>query len=210
METLSGLLASHLIPFQSQISYLMTSNPPPITHMNSQKLIPYSYPMPTLALLNGHAFAGGLMTAMHHDYRIANPSKGYLCLNELDFGAPLKPPMSSIFREKLPAATYRKVVLEAHRFAGPEALASGLVDGLGALDEAIKFATDRKLVEKGKTGVYGVMKWEMYRESVQLLSQEGWDAEEERIRGFMEEEEKRREDGEKVAGEWKEGGKAKL
>ena len=33
--------------------------------------------MPTIALLNGHAFAGGLMLAMHHDYRIMNPSKGF-------------------------------------------------------------------------------------------------------------------------------------
>ena len=45
-----------------------------------------TYPMPTLALMNGHAFAGGLMTAMFHDYRIMNPHKGYVCLNELDFG----------------------------------------------------------------------------------------------------------------------------
>lgn len=29
-----------------------------------------TYPMPTIALINGHAFAGGLMTAMMHDYRI--------------------------------------------------------------------------------------------------------------------------------------------
>jgi enoyl-CoA hydratase/carnithine racemase len=44
-----------------------------------------TYPMPTVALLNGHAFAGGLMTAMMHDYRIMNPHKGFVCLNELDF-----------------------------------------------------------------------------------------------------------------------------
>ena len=31
-----------------------------------------------------------LMMAMAHDYRIMNPHKGFLCLNELDFGAGLK------------------------------------------------------------------------------------------------------------------------
>lgn len=40
-----------------------------------------TYPMPTVALLNGHAFAGGLIVAMHHDYRIMNPSKGYCCMS---------------------------------------------------------------------------------------------------------------------------------
>ena len=52
----------------------------------------HRYPMPTIALINGHAFAGGLMLAMFHDYRVMNPHRGYLCLNELDFGAPLRPP----------------------------------------------------------------------------------------------------------------------
>lgn len=49
-----------------------------------------TFPMPTVALMNGHAFAGGLMLAMYHDYRVFNPSRGFLCLNELDFGYPLK------------------------------------------------------------------------------------------------------------------------
>ena len=72
--------------------------------------------MPTVALLNGHAFAGGFMVAMMHDYRIMNPHKGYLCLNELELGVGLRPPMLSIFREKISAATLRKIILEAYRF----------------------------------------------------------------------------------------------
>ena len=75
-----------------------------------------TYPMPTVALVNGHAFAGALMTAMMHDYRIMNPSRGYLCLNEVELGVPLRPPMSSIFRQKTSPTTYRKLVLEAARF----------------------------------------------------------------------------------------------
>src|SRR5271168_965770 len=94
--------------------------------------------MPTIALVNGHAFAGGLMLAMFHDYRIVNPSRGFLCLNELEFGAPLKPAMSSIFRQKIPyPATYRSLVLEAKRFSGNEALEGGIVDGLGAIEEVL-------------------------------------------------------------------------
>ncbi|KAI9875060.1 MAG: hypothetical protein M1830_008978 [Pleopsidium flavum] len=130
----------------------------------------YSYPMPTLALINGHAFAAGLMTAMMHDYRLFNPHRGYLCLNELDFGAPLKPPMASIFRQKLPSpATYRTLVLESKRFNALEALKEGIVDGLGGLEEALAFAEEMKLVEKGGSGVYGRLKAEMWKETVRLL-----------------------------------------
>ena len=75
-----------------------------------------TFPMPTIALINGHAFAGALMLAMHHDYRIMNPHKGYLCLNEVELGVPLRPPMSSVFRQKVSPQTYRKLVLEAYRY----------------------------------------------------------------------------------------------
>src|SRR4051812_17623026 len=102
--------------------------------------------MPTVALINGHAFAGGFILAMCHDYRIMNLKKGFLCMNELDFGAPLPPPMSSIFRNKLATPNlYRSVMLESHRFPGPEALKEGIVDGLGGLKEVLDLAKEKKL-----------------------------------------------------------------
>ncbi|KAK4451807.1 ClpP/crotonase-like domain-containing protein [Podospora aff. communis PSN243] len=159
-----------------------------------------TYPMPTIAVLNGHAFAGGLMLAMHHDYRIMNPAKGFACINELDFGVPLKPAMSSIFRIKTVPETYRKLVLEAHRFDGKAALAAGFVDGLGGVEEAVKFVEERKLTEKGKTGIYGLMKAEMYRESVDFLSEKGHYREEERVLGMLDADAERKEEGAKRIG----------
>lgn len=122
-------------------------------------------------MINGHAFAGGLMLAMHHDYRIFHPTRGFLCLNELEFGVALMPPMSSIFRQKLPhPATYRDMVLEARRYGGQEALQQGIVDALGGPVETFAFIAQRDLVNKGAAGpVYGSMKAEMWRESVDLL-----------------------------------------
>ena len=76
----------------------------------------FSYPMPTIALLNGHAFAGALMLAMMHDYRIMNPDRGYVCLNEVELGVPLRRPMSSVFRQKVSPTVYRTLVLEGKRF----------------------------------------------------------------------------------------------
>lgn len=129
-----------------------------------------TYPMPTIALVNGHAFAGGLMTAMYHDYRFMNPAKGFACLNEVLFGAPLATAMMSIFRQKLPSPqTFRTVVLEGKRIAGPEALQVGLVDGLGGLEEVLKFVAERKLTAMGDSGVYAQLKAEMWRESLAYL-----------------------------------------
>ncbi|KAH6851278.1 ClpP/crotonase-like domain-containing protein [Chaetomium sp. MPI-CAGE-AT-0009] len=169
-----------------------------------------TYPMPTIALLPGHAFAGGLMLAMHHDYRIMSPARGFACVNELDFGVPLKAAMSSIFRLKLPPTTYRDLVLEAKRFGGPAAVEAGLVDAVGGLETALGMVRERGLERKAGTGIYGLMKAEMYRESVALLGREGWEAGEERDRALGESEERRREEGERRVGVLKAGMKAKL
>ncbi|KAI1458919.1 enoyl-CoA hydratase/isomerase family protein [Annulohypoxylon moriforme] len=135
-----------------------------------------TYPMPTVALINGHGFAGGFMLAMHHDYRVFTSTKGYLCVNELEFGAPLPPPMSSIFRIKTAPRVYRDMVLEARRFDAKSALEAGIVDAVGELDVALKLIKERALLKKGTTGAYSLLKTEMYRESVALLDARGKDA----------------------------------
>ena len=142
-----------------------------------------TYPMPTIALINGHAFAAGFMIAMMHDYRIMNPHKGYLCLNELDIGAALKAPMASIFRQKVPRAdTFRTMILESKRFNALEAIKEGIVDGVGSWDNTVAFVHEMKLLGRAETGVYGMLKEEMWRETVGYLERgtETEDAEVER------------------------------
>lgn len=129
-----------------------------------------TYPMPTVALINGHNFAGGLMVAMYHDYRIMNPSKGFLCLNEVLFGAVMDSAMVSIFRQKIPKPiTFRILVLEGKRFGGQQALDEGIVDDLGGLEAVLRLVDTRELITKGDAGVYGGLKEEMYRESYNFL-----------------------------------------
>ncbi|CAG8048389.1 unnamed protein product [Penicillium salamii] len=130
---------------------------------------PFRYPMPTVCLLNGHAFAGGFMLAMYHDYRIMNPDRGFVCVNELEFGVPLQTPMMAIFREKLTPITFRNVVLEAHRFGGRNALQAGIVDAVGGIEETLALIQERKLQTKAATGIYGTMKEEMYARTLNGL-----------------------------------------
>jgi enoyl-CoA hydratase/carnithine racemase len=130
--------------------------------------------MPTIALINGHCFAAGIMTAMMHDYRVMNPHKGFIATNELDFGAPMRPAMLGIFRMKLPRPdTLRTMILEAKRFPALEALKEGLVDMLGGAEEVLALIKEKKLVGRADTGVYGVLKEEMWRETVQMLDDVG-------------------------------------
>ncbi|KAI1365833.1 putative carnitinyl-CoA dehydratase [Xylaria arbuscula] len=170
-----------------------------------------TYPMPTVAMINGHAFAGGIFMAMHHDYRVfTGRGRGFACVNELEFGAPLPPALSSIFRIKTSPLVYRSVVLEAKRFDAKAALEAGIVDAVGELDAVLKLIKDRDLVAKGSKGSYGLLKEEMYRESIGTLSIKGpggpYPAE------LREISKKRRAEGKKWLKEWRvsQGQKAKL
>ena len=106
------------------------------------------------------------MTAMAHDYRIMNPHRGFVCLNELDFGAMLRGPMASLFRVKIGMTTFRNMVMESRRYPALEALKEGLLDGVGGVDEALAFIEEMKLVQKAQSTSYGKLKEELYREIV--------------------------------------------
>ncbi|KAK9387867.1 ClpP/crotonase-like domain-containing protein [Lipomyces mesembrius] len=124
------------------------------------------YPTPCIAMINGHAFAGGFMLSMCHDYRIMNPSKGFLCLNELEFGAPLTSPMSAIFRFKLTPAVYQKSVLEAARFTADAAIALSIIDAKGSLADVDEFIKARNIGIFATSPAYGQLKSEMWREII--------------------------------------------
>lgn len=169
-----------------------------------------TYPIPTVSLVNGHAFAAGLMLALCTDYRLMCPSKGFLSLPEILFSATLKPQMVALFRAKLPnfPRTYRALALEARRIGAEEALDEGIIDGFGcSVEEAIKFANERNLGKLGRNGdgVWGLLKVEMYKDALDSLDERNFEREEARDRMWAEQEGDRQDMGVEEAGE-----KAKL
>lgn len=122
------------------------------------------FPWPTIAVINGHCFAAGFMLATAMDYRVMNPDKGFLCLNELQFGAPFLAPMLSIFKLKYGAQTTLKIALTAHRFPGKEALQNGLVDALGGMPEGEAIA--KKVAPFAKSPSYSTIRVQLLREVV--------------------------------------------
>lgn len=166
--------------------------------------------MPTIALLNGHAFAGGFMLASQHDYRIMNATRGYICLNEVDFGAVIESTLLATIRAKF-APVLRPLVLEGRRFGGPAALEAGLVDGLGGLAEAVALVQERKLVEKAQSGVFGQLREVMWKEAVEELGMGGHERGVAWRQGVDEVDRIRRHEGLARIAAWeKQGGKARL
>jgi ClpP class serine protease len=103
------------------------------------------------------------------------------------------------------------MVLEAKRYSGKEALENSIVDWLGGIEEVLKIVAERKLNEKAKTGVYGKLKMEMWRETLSYLGQEGYEREENRTEVEWEKDEENKAEGERRVQEWKRNAtKAKL
>jgi enoyl-CoA hydratase len=50
----------------------------------------FAYPRPTAGAINGHAYAGGLITALGCDYRIASEGALQFSLNEVPIGIPCR------------------------------------------------------------------------------------------------------------------------
>lgn len=121
---------------------------------------------PTIALINGHVFGGACLLTLAHDYRIMNSERGYWQMPPVNAGLH-HPGMGTLIRAKVPNAAWRKVLLEAHRYKGPEACKDGIVDVVATpetmFDVALEMA--EKWKAKAKMGVYGVLRNELVGEA---------------------------------------------
>ncbi|ELT92626.1 hypothetical protein CAPTEDRAFT_226218 [Capitella teleta] len=86
-----------------------------------------TFPLLTIAAINGHAFAGGAFLAMSHDYQVMNTCRGWWCLNEVLIGIPFNYFFRELAKAKLPTPAYHQATVLGRRFTGGEALQAGIV-----------------------------------------------------------------------------------
>jgi Delta3-Delta2-enoyl-CoA isomerase len=123
-----------------------------------------SFPAVTVAAVNGHAFGGGALLAVAHDFAVMRADRGYWCMPEADLGLALSAEYAGLLRAKLPARALQEAVVTGRRYGGPDALAAGLVHQVASEDEvlsqAIKLAADlagkdRRTLAEHKRLLYG-------------------------------------------------------
>jgi enoyl-CoA hydratase/carnithine racemase len=128
------------------------------------------FPYPTIALITGHVFGGSCLLALSHDYRIMNSHRGFFCMPPVNLGLHFDG-IGALPRLKLAPQVARKVLLEAHRFTGEEALRDGIVDAVAGpgMEEMVQKAVECAEMWKGKArmGVYGVLRGELYGDAVE-------------------------------------------
>jgi enoyl-CoA hydratase/carnithine racemase len=91
-----------------------------------------SLPLPTVAALNGHAFAGGGMLALSHDFAVMRTGRGYFCFPEVDLGMTFTPGMNALIQARLSKATAHEAMVTGRRYTAEEALSAGIVARIAA------------------------------------------------------------------------------
>lgn len=131
-------------------------------------------PVPTVAAVNGHAFGAGAMLAMAHDSRIMRADRGYFCFPEVDIQIPFTPGMAALIQSKLTPRAAIDSMTTGRRFAGPEALATGLVDATADEAELLSASIAHIAPLSGKpANTLGAIKSTMYATALAHLTREG-------------------------------------
>jgi len=130
---------------------------------------------PTVAAINGHAIAAGIMIAMCHDFRVQRNDLGTICLNEINMGKPIARGMLTLIKEKVPHQTMKMLAMFGHKFTPEESLRGNLVDKLVPKDKLIEEAVNilEPLVEKSSAREsFSQIKSELNKASIEAALQQ--------------------------------------
>jgi enoyl-CoA hydratase len=124
----------------------------------------YGLPIPTIAAVNGHAIAGGVILTLCCDYRIGAEGDYKLGLAEARVGVPFPVAAMAIVQSELSHPVARTMVLTARNSSPQEAVAMGVLDELQApellLPRAIEVAQEMAALPHT---IYGRIKRELRR-----------------------------------------------
>ncbi|ETI20809.1 hypothetical protein G647_07151 [Cladophialophora carrionii CBS 160.54] len=125
------------------------------------------FPFPTIALITGHVFGGACLLTLAHDYRVMNSRRGFWQMPPVNIGLH-HDGMGSLLRLKIASSQVRrKILLEAHKYTAKTALEDGIVDYAAEPGEMFEaaLALAEKWKAKARTGVYGLLRDELFGEA---------------------------------------------
>ena len=67
--------------------------------------------MPSMAVINGHAYGGGFVLSLAHDFRIMKSTRSKVCLSEINLGFDLGHVHMGVCADSLTAKAFRELVL---------------------------------------------------------------------------------------------------
>jgi enoyl-CoA hydratase/carnithine racemase len=140
-----------------------------------------TFPILTIAALNGHTFAGGAVFSMMHDYRVMSTERGWWCLNEVKINLRFSPWMINVIKLRLtsPRALTDAVVL-GKRCTAKDSLDLGIVHLTSSMNDLLKTAQSlaqqvlppNEIIDRGSLAN---MKQDLYRDILNQLAENDFD-----------------------------------
>jgi enoyl-CoA hydratase/carnithine racemase len=128
-----------------------------------------TYPLITIALLNGHVFGGGAVLSCCFDFRFMRSDRGFFCIPAVDRDFPILPGTGALLGSVLPAHVVWEIVLTGRRFTGHQSAENHIVAGAYHHEEleekTLKFASG---LNKGRQ-IVGSMKGVLNHRVVELM-----------------------------------------
>lgn len=97
-----------------------------------------TFPLVTVAAINGHAFAGGFILALACDFRVMTSGRGLMCMNEVGrylnwliqvtFSSPMPNSFVPLLAQRIPNPQHFRDTMLARRWTQKEGLAMGILD----------------------------------------------------------------------------------
>jgi enoyl-CoA hydratase/carnithine racemase len=144
-----------------------------ITNVHNTFLRVLTFPMITVAAINGHAFAAGGMLTLAHDYRVMRADRGFFCMPEVDIKIPFTKSMDILIRARLPKMVAHEVMCTGKRYGGMEAAQRQIVDHAVSEQEVLPRAIEiaKSFAEKDRNTLTAI-KRQMYADVIEVFQKD--------------------------------------
>lgn len=93
-----------------------------------------TFPAPTIAAVNGHAFGAGAFAVIAHDHAVMREDRGFVCWPEVHLGMTFSPGLLAMIEGLLSVSTGWEAIVSGRRYGGGDAVTAGIVDRAVPLD----------------------------------------------------------------------------
>jgi len=99
-----------------------------------------TFPAPTAAAVNGHAFGAGAFLVAVHDQAVMRTDRGFICWPEVHLGMPFTRGLTAVLRDTLPVTTAHEAMITGRRYGAADAVEAGIVGAAASPDELVDAA----------------------------------------------------------------------
>ncbi len=124
------------------------------------------YPMPAIAAISGHAFAGGAIMSCAFDFRFMRSDRGFFCFPEVDLGIPFLPSMLALITKAIPQYKVEELHYTGKRATAEECEAHHIITKACHIDDLMEEAVSFAKGLNKRREIITEMKKRMYKDIV--------------------------------------------